>query len=70
MTVSGLTMANAERQPLQMRDSQIHNSDPQASIADVFSRRVEAPRFGGVSARFSSWRADPERKTEGWRKVS
>jgi hypothetical protein len=47
-TVSGLTMASAERQPRQRRDRQIHNRRSPRSISGAFLRISEARRFGGA----------------------
>ena|ERR1700730_13586068 len=61
MTVSGLTMASAERQ---MRDSQTHNRrSPEVNfgrfLADLRSTPIWCRR-----AKFSSWRVARERKSE------
>ena len=47
-TVSGLTMASAERQSRQRRERQIHNSRSPRSISDVLLRTSETRRFRGA----------------------
>jgi hypothetical protein len=64
MTVSGLTMASAERQSRQRWDRQIHNRrSPEVNfgrfLADLRSTPIWWRR-----AKFSSWRAACERKIE------
>jgi len=65
-TVSGLTMASAERQSRQRRDRQIHNSGPLRSISGVFLRISEARRFGGAepSSRARGQHANGRSRTE------
>jgi len=63
-TVSGLTMASADRQPLQMRESQTHNRRSTGVnfgrfLADRWSTPIWWRR-----ARFSSWRPAREWKIE------
>jgi len=64
MTVSGLTMASDERQPLQRPDRQTHNRrSPCVNFGRFLAVRCSTPIWWR-SARFSSWRAERERMTE------
>jgi hypothetical protein len=64
MTVSGLTMARAERQSRQRRDRQIHNKrSPEVNFGRFLAARCSTPIWWR-RARFSSSRAARERKIE------
>src|SRR5712691_6688834 len=63
-TVSGLTMARAERQSPQMRDSPTHNRRSSGvNFGRFLADRRRTPTWWR-RARFSSWRAARERKIE------
>jgi hypothetical protein len=64
MTVSGWTMASAERQSLQTRDSQTHNRrSPGVNFGRVLADLRSTPIWWR-GAKFSSWRVARERKIE------
>jgi hypothetical protein len=64
MTVSGLTMASAERQSGQRRDRQIHNKRSPEVNFERFLEDFRSTPIWWRRARFSSSRAARERKIE------